>query len=379
MSRVPPIPALTAIRGLAAWWVVIYHFREALPAGTPAWLQGVLAHGYLAVDLFFILSGFVLSLNYGHQFAAGLRGSLRFYGLRLARIYPLHLVVLLLFLSVPLAILLFSSQGQAEGYDAGYYLLSLALVQNWGFAEPLRWNVPAWSISTEFFAYLFFPLLAWAATRWLRGLAAALATIALLLLALGVLFAQFGEGSLGGAIERLGLPRCLLEFAIGIALHRAWLARRGRPRWETEAASLLAVLCFAGAALGLAPDYVLLPAGCCALIHALLDDRALLAWALRGRLLQWLGLVSYSTYLVHYLVKAWVKFLLINPALPGWLPLPAYVAATLLASWILFHLVELPGQRWGRALVLGRRAPTETSPSLLNETAARPATERGTA
>ena len=94
MTRPQAIPALTSIRGIAAWWVVLYHFREHLPSGCPEWLLALTAHGYLAVDLFFILSGFVLALNYAESLPGDLAGATGFYRLRFARIYPLHFVIL---------------------------------------------------------------------------------------------------------------------------------------------------------------------------------------------------------------------------------------------------------------------------------------------
>src|SRR5215469_7884291 len=95
MSSRDNIRALTSIRGMAAWWVVLYHFREYIPgiAGT-VWIR-VMAHGYLAVDLFFVLSGFVIGLNYASYFQVlRLNHICKFLWLRLARIYPLHFIML---------------------------------------------------------------------------------------------------------------------------------------------------------------------------------------------------------------------------------------------------------------------------------------------
>ncbi|MFC7542487.1 acyltransferase family protein [Siccirubricoccus deserti] len=126
-----PIRALTSIRGLAAWWVVLYHVRELLPPTMPPMLHAALAHGYLAVDLFFMLSGFVISLDYSTQFARLDAGQVRrFLLLRLGRIYPLHLVMLIAFVANPIAIGLFSAAGRVgERYAADYFLLSLLLMQ----------------------------------------------------------------------------------------------------------------------------------------------------------------------------------------------------------------------------------------------------------
>ena len=127
MSAAPPIRALTSLRGLAAWWVVVFHFREALPPQMPAFLHSIASYGYLAVDLFFILSGFVISCRYSEYFSSKIeiRNIMIFYGLRLARIYPLHFFVIIIYLINPIAIVIFSSSGLPnDGYEMYYFILS---------------------------------------------------------------------------------------------------------------------------------------------------------------------------------------------------------------------------------------------------------------
>ena len=82
--------ALTGMRGLAAWMVVAYHIRGSI-AGLPQAIEGVLAKGYLAVDFFFLLSGFVIWLTYAERLRRdGLAGVPRFLWRRLARILLLR-------------------------------------------------------------------------------------------------------------------------------------------------------------------------------------------------------------------------------------------------------------------------------------------------
>lgn len=342
-----PLEALTSLRGIAAWWVVIYHFRESI-GSAPSWFHSLASHGYLAVDLFFILSGFVLSLNYGKYFANGPRGALRFYGLRLARIYPLHFVMMILFLSVPIAVGLFSRQGlAAEDLAPGYFLMSLVLIQNWGFSNELFWNVPAWSISTEFFAYLLFPFLAWGAVRHLGSVLASVRACAALLIGLGLIAPAFGE-TLGSDIPRFGLIRCVIEFGAGIALHRLMATRPVRLSYESSFAICIACLCFTAFAAGFAPDYAVMPLGFLLLIYALADRRTAVARLACRRILISLGTISYSTYLCHYFIKIWIKFLLVRPEVPDFIPFIGYICLTCVASLLLYRWVEVPGQIWGR-------------------------------
>ena len=90
-GRRDDIRSLTGLRGVAAWWVVLYHFNELLPVSVHGWPTALLGRGYLAVDLFFILSGFIIAYNYLDGFSAfDPRKYLHFLGVRIARIYPLH-------------------------------------------------------------------------------------------------------------------------------------------------------------------------------------------------------------------------------------------------------------------------------------------------
>lgn len=349
MSRRQVVPALTSIRGIAAWWVVLYHFRGYLPASSPEWLLALMAHGYLAVDLFFILSGFVLAMNYAESFQGSLAGVGGFYRLRFARIYPLHFVMLMLFLLNPLAIALFSASGDTSAYDWDYFVMSLFLVQNWGFSTELAWNDPAWSISTEVFAYLFFPFAAVLMGRIIVTVGAALLAMAALLLALA-LAAQAAGGSLGDDITGFGLTRCCLQFLLGMLVWQM----RDRLGFATPRLSHAAILLAAGLILAymLLPigDALVMPAAFALLVFGLADPQARPGLWLNASWLETLGLISYSTYLSHVFIKIWVKFVLVRPGVPEWVPLPVYLLLVALASIVLYRTVEVPGRRWLRDL-----------------------------
>ncbi len=343
----------------------------------PCWTQG-----FLAVDLFFVLSGFVISLAHADEFApsAAPRAPLarRFLVLRLARIYPLHAVMLVLFLLNPLALSLFSAQGDpGPRYAPAYFVESLLLVQNWGFAPELAWNVPAWSISTEWFAYLLFPLLAGALLRLARPASATspraipsptrpsppepatlpperrwvpLLLAAALLVALAV--AAHAAGGLGGSIERFGLLRCVLEFAVGLCVFRLWRATApaARRRWA-ELATLVAVLLVVAWLLLPLLDGAVLPLAFALLVFALAERRSTASRLLSAPLLERVGTYSYATYLCHYFVRDWVRFLLLpaGSLAPGrWGAVLAYVVATAVLSVPLHRWVEVPGRRLGR-------------------------------
>jgi len=361
--RPQSIPALTSIRGIAAWWVVLYHFRERLLTGCPEWLLPLFAHGYLAVDLFFILSGFVLALNYVESLPANFAGATGFYRLRFARIYPLHFVVLMLFLLNPLAIALFSTSGDTSAYRWDYFVLSLFLVQNWGFTTELAWNVPAWSISTEAFAYLFFPLAAVLMRRSIVTAGAALLVMAALLVVLAFA-AQAAGGSLGADITGFGLTRCSLEFLVGMMIWRLRDRLGFATPWLSQVALLLAaglILAYALLPLG---DVLAMPAAFALLVFGLADPQARPGIWLNARWLETLGLISYSTYLSHHFILEWVKFVLVRPSIPEWILLPASLILVAVASVILYRLVEVPARHWLRGLGRLRRPSRPRGPQI---------------
>ena len=146
-SGAPKIPALTGIRGVAAAWVVIFHLAVvAEVAGLLTMKQvPVLRSGYLGVDLFFILSGFVLMLTYGQSLSHMTRASLRDFWIgRVFRILPLHWTILGLFLLT--GVMIDHDWVMTDRHDGLSFLASALLIQNWIFM-PKVWNLPAWSLS----------------------------------------------------------------------------------------------------------------------------------------------------------------------------------------------------------------------------------------
>ena len=343
MSAAPVRPpegeilALTAIRGLAAWWVVLFHLRAFLAPWLPGWAMAALAAGNLAVDFFFLLSGFVIYLNYAGRID-GARSVASFLFSRFARVYPLHLLMLLGFLGYFGAAALAGGTSLAA-QDPGYFLASLFLVQNWGALDGPAWNVPAWSISAEAFAYLAFPaLLALLAPQRRPGWTLA-GAIVLLGLSVQPFFAAFGY-PFPDAVAETGLFRCVVQFAMGMLLCELYRRLKGR----APAAPLLAaagLLALAGA-LG-AP---VVPLVWAALILALALARRT---ALDRPAFVWLGQISYATYLSHYLLLTIFKYLFVEEGravAAG--PVALYLAAVLAASAALYHGFERPAQRWLR-------------------------------
>ncbi|MEG3088751.1 acyltransferase family protein [Sphingomonas sp. PB4P5] len=345
MHRGPELRALTSVRGIAAWFVVLFHIRFAI-AGLPDSARGLLAKGYLAVDFFFLLSGFVIWLSWGDRLhRERWRAVPGFLRKRIARIWPLHLVMLALTVLLALT-LVATGRAEPDNYPFAQLPLHIQLLQNWGFTERLTWNDPSWSISAEFGAYLLFPLLA-LAVDWRRWPSWAVVTsIAMLCGLLHLIMASFGAITLNGAIPRLGLLRCLVEFAAGTAICALWVRWKDAPAIPAAFAALAAACIAMLWLLGLAETLVV-PA----LFAALLLLLALTAGMKHNPLdlpaLHYLGEISYATYLGHFML--WVVFKLVFISDPRNVSLPLivlFLLLVLLSSIALYHGVERPAQRW---------------------------------
>lgn len=337
---------------MAAWYVVLYHIRESASGSLPQGVIDFFAKGYLAVDFFFVLSGFVIWLNYRSLLGEHRWGAVpHFLWRRLSRIYPLHLLVLLGAVGFALACV---ATGRALPPDYRWETLPfhLLLLQNWGLLPQLGWNVPAWSISCELGAYLLFPLLL-ASVDWQRVSSAILiAILGLLMLGLFALFTAMGKDLLGNDIPHLGLPRCLFEFAMGTIVAALWLRWRETPDRPALIAALIAA---AGliAYLGGAPETLTLPLVFVAFL-LLLALTAEKRNPMKGRIIHWFGEISYATYLAHAFLFMLFKIAFVRDVNDVPLPLLGlFLLIVVAVSAALYHGFELPAQKW-----MNRRGPS---------------------
>src|SRR5262245_16788805 len=138
------IDALTGIRGFAAFWVAFHHLREYRPdglLGMPVLSELSLA-GWLAVDLFFVLSGFVMMHVHGEEFRTfSIERARRFIALRFIRIYPAHAVVLLLHVPLFLVAIALGMRVNPDAFSATSFFLSAFMLNGWGFPGSAGWNV----------------------------------------------------------------------------------------------------------------------------------------------------------------------------------------------------------------------------------------------
>lgn len=296
--------ALTSLRAFLALGVVLFHYQ--LQWDPALGFSPILERSRLAVDVFFMLSGFILAHVYGPAFAAGTFSYRRFIVARLARLYPLHLAVL-----AGVLIMVLGATAAGVRYDSATYTTlgffqTLFLVHAWFPSENgISWSGPSWSLSAEWFAYLLFPAYAWLSVKLWKRPWALLAVGVLGFVVLDALYVQAFGKVLPRAEDSLGILRIAPEFLIGMALY----GLGHRWRWSRPAAAAAALFTTA----------LLLGA-----MQLALDDRIvvalaaplILSWSLLARadcegplaapLLVFAGEVSFALYLVHMpVIVAW--------------------------------------------------------------------------
>lgn len=275
-------------RFVAALGVFIFHLKLIDTGISPAW-NG--SYG-LFVDMFFILSGFVISYSYPSD-ARGVAAYSRFMIRRIARIYPLHLLSLLIF--VVLIGVGLERTARSTPLD---FLYNLLLLQAWGVTNHLSFNSPSWSISAEFFCYLAFPLLMLLARKVQPIVLGAIVAALYLVLAHGHLPIWQERSQMYGANFDYGMLRALPSFLNGILL--AILFRMSHPYRHkrmifagigTFGLSVLVLNVFAK------PDLAIVLFSCAILLTAV-GESAFKQFP-GARLLGRLGNTSYAIYMLH--------------------------------------------------------------------------------
>jgi peptidoglycan/LPS O-acetylase OafA/YrhL len=334
---------LTGIRAVAAIFVVFFHFGDSIAALFPAFavFRPIYKSGDMGVDLFFLLSGFILSLNYLNGFQKiSLQSYAKFLRARLARIYPVHLFTLLL-----LTLFVLSARGASIKLSNAHYsvftwVTNVFLVQIWPFFNRgLTWNFPSWSISAEWFVYLLFPFLAlWVGIAkrphiWF--------TLALLVFMVPCFFGIEHHPT------RWALLRVGSEFTAGCFLFQIY--RRGwkcpLPPWVS---GLLSVTICAACTKFDVPRAFCLP------------FLALLIWGLAthsrgwlsGPVAVYLGQVSYALYMTHGLCEIFLNrglpaehFVSSSVAVRAGI-VAAYFGLIAVSATLTYHCVEIPARRW---------------------------------
>jgi len=356
-----PVPAnkllgLEVLRFLAAFAILVYHYQHfAYVADKPVDLvndrlplYGLLHvfydSGPYGVWIFWCISGFIFFWKYRDAIADRSISGRTFFVLRLSRLYPLHLMTLLLV--AILQPIYFDLNGYFFVYqdnDLRHFLPQLLMASNWGFQTGLSFDGPIWSISVEVLVYAFFFLMLLVTRSWLLNLV----VIAACLTASGQIAACFAFFYIGGlaAIARRAIAPARFRFAVEAGV---WLAAVMIP---------LQVWSFARDQLG-QHDFPLLLTYTPILLFCL--SRHIAMPASLQKVVEAAGNMTYSSYLLHFPIQLVMVlgFAIVKA------PIPLYdgtffgifIATTLLASYLAYRYFEAPAQNLVRDLLLRPRA-----------------------
>lgn len=330
--------SLESLRGVAALLVAAYHAD---------WINvWAVRNGYLMVDFFFVLSGFVICHTYATRILDGFSFS-QFVFTRIGRLYPLHLAMLLAWVGIECL----KWYAQAKGMnpevpafsrnDGGALLGNLLLVHSFGFSS-MTFNGPSWSIGAEFYVYLLFGALLLAVRRHRAAV-----FLALSVTALGLLL-YLGETELS-ANARYGAIRCVYGFFLGAA---AYLAFAKPPRVISPSLVLLLTSCILlGKDAKTLSDFLMPPLFCWLIVSVAYGHDSFAGRLLNAKPLRWLGEVSYSIYMTHFAL-AWVFKQIISFALPGHgaILMAVYLSTVLLVSNYTFRWIERPFRERAKAI-----------------------------
>lgn len=380
------LPNLTPLRGVAALLTVIFHVDLMLGGGGDMLLKFkdsmLINRMYLMVDFFFVLSGFILCHVYATWFSTAVNGVdfKRFTIARLARVYPLHVAMLLLTaliwgisgaVGIPENVIL-----QTEN-SAWSFVTNLLLLQAMNLHQWFSWDHASWSISTEWWMYMLFPFLVkpffrlQASGRVLVviGCFAGYAAISLLIMPLvtvtPALSFMFGNGPapFNNTINvgyQFGFLRCLIGFVLGMTTYQSYREGWGRA-WLGNGYTLLGLTL----GLGLCLHFAIPDAYSVSFFPLILLSGAYGSVGMDRlfgtRPLQRLGDWSFSIYLVHqplmYIIGSVLAYQSLGkPATGGpppkpdmltaWLICLVFIGFTLFIASLTYRFIEVPARNW---------------------------------
>lgn len=344
---------LESLRGFAAFAVVLYHS----PFYQTRWQSNFVSGSYLFVDFFFILSGFVMTAAYQKKIADGFRFK-DYFILRLARIYPLHLVLLLCW-GVWILVRWILFLNKIEFTDPTIintpwsFLTNLLLIHSLNLHSDMNWNYPSWSISVEFFAYLIFFIFV-LLTRKIRFF------LIPLLISLGSYYYVFEKTNWETIDVTVvnGIFRCLGGFFVGVVLAQIIEKISIKNLYVTAVLEVLTVIAVYWTVSGSANNktyvFYTIPAFVLAIYVFSLEKEGFIGKLLQTKTLLQVGKYSYSIYMTHALIINLAfyvtKYLIIKPSEQihfvqtrlGILINIGLVVVIYFVSKLTYHIIEKP-------------------------------------
>ncbi|NPD65515.1 acyltransferase [Lichenicola cladoniae] len=369
------MPSLTGVRGIAAVWVFLSHFYglAAWVLAAPSLLHSVfLFNGFRGVDLFFVLSGFILMHVHADQFSSIRRDDLRqFFLARFFRVYPLNTAMLLAMLVVVVLLPGYVATERswtdphaayrAQNLSFPGFVQTLLLVQSWTVLKLGEWNIVSWTLSAEVLGYLLFPAMAWGLMRERSASRCVLYAVLSLVVLTAILFVAHHANN--NPTGTFGSIRMIFCFLAGIALNRAY--QIAGDRWVPAAVPMTVAACLFLLMTWFVPVLPVLDVfGFAALILGLAYQRGPIDAMLSSKLAISLGRISFSFYLVHFMIiklvswsaGEWLAMQSLSVRIAG---LCGVVLMCLVAGIVCYRLVEQPSQRLGRKVTAGYRVTIE--------------------
>jgi peptidoglycan/LPS O-acetylase OafA/YrhL len=290
--------ALDSLRGVCAIIVALFHFRIDSHIGA----LPLVRNGWLFVDFFFVLSGFVLASAYAEKLQTRAVPVGRFLLLRLGRIYPLHVAILLAMVALELVLLLvdLSAVSNRTPFEGARSLTAigsnLTMLHSFGVHDVLTWNGPSWSIAAEMWTYVLFALVCLIAGRRSRPALIAIGIGSLVVLMIVSPHAM-------NTTYQYGFLRSFAGFGLGVAAH--WAFTYGlRPRGTgAEIAAVLLVVAFVSL-VGRGNATFAAPVLFALVVLIFASDDGPVSRQLQRAPFVLLGLISYSIYMVHAFMQA---------------------------------------------------------------------------
>jgi peptidoglycan/LPS O-acetylase OafA/YrhL len=346
--------ALDGWRGICALLIALHHF----PARGFIYHLQLVRNSWLLVDFFFVLSGFVIASAYGERLTHA-RQIKPFAIRRFFRLWPLHVCLLAAFIALELYRYLATGTGFTGERSLFALLTNLTLTHALGLNNSLTWNTPAWAVSTEFWTYMVFAMVALFAGRWRNIVAIVLIAGSIAVLAL---HSRYGMRE----TFDWGIARCIYGFFLGALAREIW-SRKWIARFSgslAEIATLLLALAFLIVIPGDRPLEYLAPPIFAIFVLAFAGDAGALSRRIVHPAFETLGRWSYAIYLVQMFVIASMASMLDLHAVTG---LEAdglaalYVACVLVLAALGWRFIEVPGQRWAIQNISAARGPVPST------------------
>jgi len=381
--------ALDGFRGIFALMVAVHH---------TAWFsylnyRSFIDQAFVIIDLFFAFSGFLLYTLY-HEKLGNRQDCMAFMKRRFARLYPLHLFMLFVFIAYALVRLLANKIGIAGGeilpFQAGApenwatILSHLTLTHSMGLHDYLSFNFPSWTVSVEFYTYfLFMAMMVWAAPKKFWHFCAMGLVVLAIYYGLSLVPPKDGFSPKMDITYDFGFFRCVAGFFIGVIVARIYKTVKSK---DILSASLsvkkwtmieLLMLTIGGVFLVYFQGPLQFYVGPVIFLFMLVFafDGGWVSYFMSRKPFQYLAKISYSVYMVHVIIA--LAFGIIGPRLfPNHITIPElldfggegsgiwgdiymvpYLLTVILVSHFTYHFIEVPGGRFLRKLSFRHTRP----------------------